>query len=228
MSWSRRTRTRGKRAVFSSPTRAPASSFAGWWRVESPVRGWSQRAADRLARSGWVIPKSERAANRKAEVVRNFQVGRLRPAGVVRLSVTRARLFRLSATSGSTAAARRAGTIDAASPEATRTRSVVRTTDTSNGSTLNKSCVSCAPSRNPRPAPSTSPIPSSTIPWRTTMRRIRDLSAPSAIRIPISDVRRRTANAITPYRPALASSIAAMPNAENSPPNTRMGQVRSS
>ena len=46
------------------------------------------------------------------------------------------------------------------------------------------------------------------------------------MRTPISCVRRRTPNAITPYSPAAASSSAANPNDMKSVPNTRNAHVR--
>ena len=50
-------------------------------------------------------------------------------------------------------------------------------------------------------------------PWRITRPTTADRLAPSAIRIPISRVRRATEYAITPYSPIDASSIATTPTA---------------
>lgn len=67
------------------------------------------------------------------------------------------------------------------------------------------------------------PIPTSTSPLPITRRSTSELSAPSAIRMPISRVLRLTLLATSPYKPAMASSnptapmVAVMSSASRGP-----------
>ncbi len=114
-----------------------------------------------------------------------------------------------SAVSGSIRVARRAGNQQAAKPTDKTTAATVQIATGSCGATP-KSWFEIMLPINQRagPAPAINPSRTGVIPCRRIIPVTCGACAPSAIRIPISEVRRATVNEITPYIPSDTSSNA--------------------
>src|SRR5690606_5774892 len=97
---------------------------------------------------------------------------------------------------GSAASARRAGIQHATSAAPERSAATAPSVTGSVGSTPYRTEASARAATREAPSPAPTPIRTSASPWRSIIPRTRSPSAPRAIRIPISRVRRRAACAV--------------------------------
>src|SRR6185295_3833236 len=125
-------------------------------------------------------------------------------SGVGGSSSRRGRYSWRSAITGSTRAARPAGTTFAISATTASTTNAIAKLTASNGGTNSTLDSTCAPSAA-SPAPIAPPITTSCIPSPRTICTNARGWAPRALRIPISRTRRLTEYAITPYNPTAAT-----------------------
>src|SRR4029453_17989567 len=130
-----------------------------------------------------------------------------------------------SATSGSSRAARQAGTRHAAIATAVRRPVIEANVTGSVGETWMSTVLSTRLRPNAPRRPRPTPIASCTSPWRRINQDTSFAPAPSAIRTPISVVRCVTEYAITAYSPTDESTSAIRANNAKRLPKTRYGQV---
>lgn len=114
-----------------------------------------------------------------------------------------------SVTAGSARIACRAGSQLASKAAIMMVEAVAAIVKGSNGRTSNNWLWMKRPNRIAAAIPNNTPVPARRRPWPTTSPSTAALSAPRAMRIPISRVRCMTAYARTPKRPSAASSRAA-------------------